>query len=161
MYTSIIGTQQILITAAFLSVMILLLIILRKKSTVIRASMRAGKRINIIEDTVISPNERLRLLRVDSTNFIMISAKGYPPSLICLKTAEETPTKQKTNDKNLFDDGDGMKSFLADEVETRSLEKSTNDDRLSLSGAPLTNPDDEQQAFAEKFRSWRQQNDVR
>ena len=51
MYTNIIGTQQILITAAFLGVMVLLLIILRKKSTVIRANMRAGKRINIIEDT--------------------------------------------------------------------------------------------------------------
>ena len=50
MYTNIIGTQQILITAAFLGVMVLLLIILRKKSTVIRANMRAGKRINIIED---------------------------------------------------------------------------------------------------------------
>ena len=61
MYTNIIGTQQILITAAFLGVMVLLLIILRKKSTVIRANMRAGKRINIIEDTAVSPTERLRL----------------------------------------------------------------------------------------------------
>ena len=65
MYTEIIGTQQILITAAFLGVMILLLIILRKKSTVIRASMKAGKRINIIEDTAVSPTERLRLVSID------------------------------------------------------------------------------------------------
>ena len=54
MYTNIIGTQQILITAAFLGVMILLLIILRKKSTVIRASMKAGKRINVVEDAAVS-----------------------------------------------------------------------------------------------------------
>jgi hypothetical protein len=32
MYTNIIGTQQIVITAAFLGVMILILIILRKKA---------------------------------------------------------------------------------------------------------------------------------
>ena len=55
MYTSIIGTQQIVITAAFLGVMILMLIILRRKSTVIRASMKARKRVSVAEDTAVSP----------------------------------------------------------------------------------------------------------
>ena len=87
MYTNIIGTQQILITAAFLGVMILLLIILRKKSTVIRASMKAGKRINVVEDAAVSPTERLRLVIIDSKEFVMVSAKGHAPSLIPLSIA--------------------------------------------------------------------------
>ena len=66
MYTNIIGTQQIVITAAFLGVMILMLIILRKKSTVIRASMKAGKRVSVVEDTAVSPTERLRLVKIDA-----------------------------------------------------------------------------------------------
>ena len=95
MYTNIIGTQQILITAAFLGVMVLLLIILRKKSTVIRANMRAGKRINIIEDTAVSPTERLRLVSVDSAEFIMISAKGHAPSLVCLNASRQNHPRSK------------------------------------------------------------------
>ena len=70
MYTNIIGTQQIVITAAFLGVMILMLIILRRKSTVIRASMKAGKRVSVVEDTAVSPTERLRLVKVDAQEFI-------------------------------------------------------------------------------------------
>jgi flagellar protein FliO/FliZ len=165
MYTNIIGTQQILITAAFLGVMILLLIILRKKSTVIRASMKAGKRINIIEDTAVSPNERLRLLSVDSAHFIMISAKGHAPSLVCVKSAEAKFTTQQINSRNLVGKSDDMEAAVADAMEAhataRPFEKSLSNQNLAARGVPEINQDDEKEAFAEKFRSWRQQNDAR
>ena len=165
MYTNIIGTQQILITAAFLSVMILLLVILRKKSTVIRASMKAGKRINIVEDTVISQTERLRLLRVDSTHFIMVSAKGHAPSLVCISAANDKIGTQQKPGKDLLSGGDFNKSVRSDDVKAhsaeKSQEKSSENSDLLATGALVSNSDDEQRAFAEKFRSWRQQNDVR
>ena len=165
MYTNIIGTQQILITAAFLSVMILLLVILRRKSTVIRASMKAGKRINIVEDTAISPTERLRLLRVDSTHFIMVSAKGHAPSLVCISAADDRIATQQIPGKNLLSGGDFNNSVHSDDVKThseeKSHEKSLENSDLLVTGALVSNSDDEQRAFAEKFRSWRQQNDVR
>jgi len=165
MYTNIIGTQQILITAAFLSVMILLLVILRKKSTVIRASMKAGKRINIVEDTVISPTERLRLLKVDSTHFIMVSAKGHAPSLVRISTADDKIATQQIPGRDLLSGGDFNKSVHSDDVRTYSgekpQEKSLDNSNLLATGALVSNSDDEQRAFAEKFRSWRQQNDVR
>ena len=81
MYTNIIGTQQILITAAFLGVMILLLIILRRKSTVIRASMKAGKRVIVVEDTAVSPTERLRLLKIDTQEFTQLGTKHLSSSI--------------------------------------------------------------------------------
>ena len=165
MYTNIIGTQQILITAAFLGVMILLLLILRKKSTVIRASMKSGKRINIVEDTAISPTERLRLLRVDSTHFIMVSSKGHAPSLVCISAADDKIATQQIPGRNLLGDLDVNKSVLSDDTEARSrensLEKSPDNSDFLATGALVSNSDDEQRAFAEKFRSWRQQNDVR
>ena len=165
MYTNIIGTQQILITAAFLGVMVLLLIILRKKSTVIRANMRAGKRINIIEDTAVSPTERLRLVSVDSARFIMISAKGHAPSLVCLNVSETKPLTQQISGNNMDGETDEMKAALAETMEARatlqSYDKPSVSPFLEASEAPEVNQNDKEQAFAEKFRSWRQQNDVR
>ena len=95
MYTNIIGTKQIVITAAFLGVMILILIILRKKSTVIRASMKAGKRIVVIEDSAVSPTERLRLVKIDGSEFVMVSAKGHAPSLMLLTNDHAKPNCAK------------------------------------------------------------------
>ena len=165
MYTNIIGTQQILITAAFLGVMVLLLIILRKKSTVIRANMRAGRRINIIQDTAVSPTERLRLVSVDSARFIMISAKGHAPSLVCLNVSETKPLMQQISGSNMDGETDEMKAAVAEAMEAhatlKSYEKSSVNPFSGASGVPEVNQNDKQQAFAEKFRSWRQQNDVR
>jgi flagellar protein FliO/FliZ len=165
MYTNIIGTQQILITAAFLGVMVLLLIILRKKSTVIRANMRAGKRINIIEDTAVSPTERLRLVSVDSERFIMISAKGHAPSLVCLNAYETKPLSQGILDNNKDSESDEMKAALAGAMEAHStskrFEKLSINPLAAVRGTEEVNQNEEQQAFAEKFRSWRQQNDAR
>ena len=165
MYTNIIGTQQILITAAFLGVMVLLLIILRKKSTVIRANIRAGKRINIIEDTAVSPTERLRLVSVDSARFVMISAKGHAPSLVCLNASETKPLSQGILDNNKDSESDEMKAALAEAMEAhatvKSYEKPVINPFLGASGAREVTQNDKQQAFAENFRSWRQQNDAR
>ena len=165
MYTEIIGTQQILITAAFLGVMVVLLVILRKKSTVIRANMRAGKRINIIEDTAVSPNERLRLVSVDSAEFIMISAKGHAPSLICLKPTETKPFIQQTLGSNSDGVTGEMKAAFAEALEAHAIskpfEKLSIDPSAAVTGTEEVKRNDKQQAFAEKFRSWRQQNDAR
>ena len=165
MYTNIIGTQQILITAAFLGVMVLLLIILRKKSTIIRANMRAGKRINIIEDTAVSPTERLRLVSVDSERFVMISAKGHAPSLVYLNASETKPLSQGMLGNNKDGESDEMKAALAEAMEahatSKRFEKPSSNSLAAVSGTEEVNQYDEQQAFAEKFRSWRQQNDAR
>ena len=165
MYANIIGTQQIMITAAFLGVMVLLLIILRKKSTIIRANMRAGKRINIIEDTAVSPTERLRLVSVDSARFIMISAKGHAPSLVCLNVSETKPITQQLFGSNAGGETDEMKAALAEAMNAHAtanpFEKPSINPVAAVTGTEDVNQNDKQQAFAEKFRSWRQRNDAR
>ena len=82
MYSQIVGTQQIAITAVFLGIMLVVLIILRRKGGAIRASLKAGKRIAVIEDAAVSPTERLRLISVDDSEFLMLSAKGQAPVLM-------------------------------------------------------------------------------
>jgi len=159
MYTNIIGTQQIVITAAFLGVMILLLIILRKKSTVIRASMKAGKRISIVEDTAVSPTERLRLVTIDTNEFIMVSAKGHAPSLVPLTTGDMGPGI-KENQPAVPDAK--MEAAISDAMQAHAAAKAFNDTREAPAKAQTSQSAiNDPQAFAKTFQSWRQQNAAR
>ncbi|MDC0649464.1 hypothetical protein OAQ37_03025 [Alphaproteobacteria bacterium] len=163
MYTNIIGTQQIVITAAFLGVMILVLIVLRKKSTVIRASMKAGKRIVVVEDSAVSPTERLRLVKIDGSEFVMVSAKGHAPSLMLLTNDHTKPKLRKNSQNDDVDNADEMRAAMENSMEANATSK------LFAAGEPpsytgntkLTTTDDKRQDFAQTFQSWRQQNAAR
>mgnify|MGYP001167581435 FL=1 len=163
MYTNIIGTQQIVITAAFLGVMILMLIILRRKSTVIRATMKAGKRVSVVEDTAVSPTERLRLVKVDAQEFIMVSAKGHAPSLVPLAVSDTGSNSQKIQRNASTSEHNALDAAVPDAMQAPAKAKS-----FAISDAPnaasqinTTPSDDQQQAFAKTFQSWRQQNAAR
>ena len=163
MYTNIIGTQQIVITTAFLGVMILILIILRRKSTVIRASMKAGKRVSVIEDTAVSPTERLRLVKVDTHEFIMVSAKGHAPILVPWAVSDKGSHSQEIQRNSGVSEDDRVGAAVADVMKAHATAKpSTKSERQhsasQTNAAPLN---DEQQAFAETFQGWRQQNAAR
>ena len=164
MYTNIIGTQQIVITAAFLGVMILILIVLRKKSTVIRASMKAGKRIVVIEDSAVSPTERLRLVKIDGSEFVMVSAKGHAPSLMPLTNDHAKSKLPKNSQNDDVDNASTTHSAMENSMEahhTTSKLFSTKEVASYDGNTKLTTPDDQQQAFAKTFQSWRQQNAAR
>lgn len=163
MYTNIIGTQQIVITAAFLGVMILMLIILRRKSTVIRASMKAGKRVSVVEDTAVSPTERLRLVKVGTQEFIMVSAKGHAPSLVPLAVSDSGSNSQKIQKNAGTSEHDRLDAAVADAMQAHATAKpfSKNDPPHIASQTNAVPLDHQQQAFAEAFQGWRQQNAAR
>ena len=163
MYTNIIGTQQILITAAFLGVMILLLIILRRKSTVIRASMKAGKRVFVVEDTAVSPTERLRLVKIDAQEFVMVSAKGHAPSLLPLAVSDTGSHSQKIERNVDASEHDALDAAVADAMQAHATAKpfARSDEPHFASQINATPLDDQQRAFAKTFQSWRQQNAAR
>ena len=163
MYSNIIGTQQIMITAGFLGLMIVVLIILRKKSTVIRASMKAGRRVNVVEDTAVSPTERLRLITVDSMEFILVSAKGHPPTLVSLAKVEAAPNHQITSHFDETIQRDKATATIEDQTKQYPVTNSfVNTQNFSPSSQSGSSPmDEQQQAFAEKFKRWRRQNDAR
>ena len=163
MYTNIIGTQQIVITAAFLGVMILILIILRKKSTVIRASMKAGKRVSVVEDTAVSPTERLRLVKIDAQEFIMVSAKGHAPSLVPLAVSDSGSHSQEIQKNAGTSEHDALDAGVAGTMQVHAAARPfTESDAAHASSETHEAPsDDQQQAFAKTFQSWRQQNATR
>jgi len=168
MYTNIIGTQQILITAAFLGMMILLLFILRRKSTVIRASIKAGKRVFVVEDTAVSPTERLRLIKIDTQEFVMVSAKGHAPSLVPLAMKNTGPQSQKNHTNAGAIDHDALDAPVSDAPVSDAppahamAEPFAKSDLLHSSTQTNAVPlDDQHEAFAKTFQSWRQQNAAR
>ena len=163
MYTNIIGTQQIVITAAFLGVMILMLIILRKKSTVIRASMKAGKRVSVVEDTAVSPTERLRLVKIDAQEFIMVSAKGHAPSLVPLAVSDGGLVSQEIQKNADTNEHDALDAAVAGAMQAHAAAKpfAKSNSPHNTSQADEALSDDQQQAFAKTFQSWRQQNAAR
>ena len=163
MYTNIIGTQQIVITAAFLGVMILMLIILRRKSTVIRANMKAGKRVFVVEDTAVSPTERLRLVKIDTQEFIMVSAKGHAPNLVLLAVSDRGSHPQEVQEN-----AGTIKNDASDAPAVGAMQANAGANPFTKSDAPHgasqtheAMSDDQQQAFAKTFQSWRQQNATR
>ena len=87
MVAQIVGLQQIVITVAFLSFLIGLLVFLRMKGGSIKANLQKGQRIKVIEETAISPIERLRLITIDGLEFVMLSGKGIQPALMPLSSA--------------------------------------------------------------------------
>ncbi len=148
MYSQIIGTQQIVVTAVFLGVMLVVLIVLRRKGGAIRASLKAGKRIAVIEDTAVSPTERLRLISVDDSEFLMLSAKGQAPVIMPFTTplavpAKAVPAKAATSSSMGLADIDAPNQASS----TQSAAKTGGD---TLYPTPA-----ERAAFIEKFQSWR------
>ena len=143
MYSQIIGTQQIVVTAVFLGVMLVVLIILRRKGGAIRASLKAGKRIAVIEDTAVSPTERLRLISVDDSEFLMLSAKGQAPVLMPFtRRWLSRPTAAASSSMGLAD---------IDEPNQASSTQSA----AQTGGDTLYPSPAERAAFIEKFQSWR------
>ena len=148
MYSQIIGTQQILVTAVFLGVMLVVLIILRRKGGAIRASLKAGKRISVIEDTAVSPTERLRLISVDESEFLILSAKGQAPVLIPI-TLTSTVSSEAASNEAVASPSMGLADI--DELDQASSTQPT----AETGGDTLYPSPAERAAFIEKFQSWR------
>ena len=148
MYSQIIGTQQIVVTAVFLGVMLVVLIILRRKGGAIRASLKAGKRIAVVEDAAVSPTERLRLISVDDSEFLMLSAKGQASVLMPFTTAKAVPANTV-----LARAGTSPSMGLADIDAPKQASSAPS--ALQTGGDTLYPSPAERAAFIEKFQSWR------
>ena len=165
MVAQIVGLQQIVITVVFLSFLIGLLVFLRMKGGSIKANLQKGQRIKVIEETAISPTERLRLITIDGLEFVMLSGKGIQPAFMPLSSAasqiEKLPLKSGFNvDDQSSEQRETAKpvSDLAPlelTIPTFSQSKQTTEplDERDMSSQQM-NPA-EVAAFAAKFKGWR------
>ena len=165
MVAQIVGLQQIVITVTFLTFLIGLLVFLRMKSSSIKANFQKGQRINVIEEKAVSPTERLRLITIDSLQFVMLSGKGIQPSLLPLSSAATQIEKLPRQSTFAADDQ------LAEQLETAkpvsdfapleltipafSQSKQTNETSAEKNISPHQVDPEEVAAFAAKFKGWR------
>ena len=167
MSADIVGLQQITITLVFLGVLVGVLIFLKRKGSFIRANLHGDKRIMMVEETAISPTEKLRLLKIDGQMFVMASAKGVQPVLSPLYSASsKTPSNASSGVSAQDSSADFAAQFSANAGMASQPEEP--DNAQSLPPLELTRPvsapakqaakvnEADVKAFQEKFKSWRQ-----
>ena len=165
MVAQIVGLQQIVITVVFLSFLIGLLVFLRIKGGSIKANLQKGQRIKVIEETAISPTERLRLITIDDLEFVMLSGKGIQPIFMPLSSAAFQMEKLSLNSGFTVDDQSSEPLETAKPVSdlaplelTRqafSQSKQTTEPLDEGDMSPQEMNPAEGAAFAAKFKGWR------
>ena len=76
--------EQIAIIFIFLSILLGVLLFVRKNKDKFSLKLRNKSSILVLEDTAINQSERLRLIKVGEETFLMSSAKGVSAQLIKL-----------------------------------------------------------------------------
>lgn len=164
MVESVVGLQQIITIIAFLAVMIGALIYLRMKGGGLRRSLHQGKRIQVVEETGISPLEKMRLIKIDNQEFIVISAKGVQPVITPLghaKPAEHAVSAQ--TGQPALQGSEQSPLVLSEKMAQTTPAKSSQENQVSSSAfqralekaAGASDEGGELSAFSEKFKSWR------
>ena len=104
-----INTTQIITVGIFLLGLVALQIFVLKNKNRLSNSWRSSKRIQLIEEKSLSSTEKLRIISVDASQFLVISNKGKKSSLIPLgqiqkRTSSEfdaRPNKVVAHNKSL------------------------------------------------------------
>ena len=90
--------EQVTIIFIFLSILLGILLFVRKNRSRFSIKLQNEKAIFVMEDTAISPSERLRLIKVGDEIFLMASGKGVSAQLI--KIASENSILKQTEIDN-------------------------------------------------------------
>ena len=77
-----ISLTQIVVVLLFLGTLILLQQLLKNNKFSFQDRLNKKKRVNLIEEFALSNSERIRLIRVDGTEYLYFSAKGSSPTII-------------------------------------------------------------------------------
>ena len=115
-----IGLTQIVVVLVFLGLLILLQQLIKNNKLGIQGHFSQKKRVMLVEDLGLSSTERIRIVRIDNTEYIQFTNKGSSPTVIThemkkwstqkssvsqpddqqktrLPSLPKTPTKKQTN----------------------------------------------------------------
>ena len=90
-----ISTSQILTVGIFLVGLICIQIFIKKNKNKFSSRWQKNKRIQLIEEKSLSTTEKIRIISVDNSEYLLISNKGKKSSFITLD--KNYSTNQKKN----------------------------------------------------------------
>jgi hypothetical protein len=100
-----IGLTQIVVVLIFLGLLILLQQLIKNNKLGIQGHFSQKKRVMLLEDLGLSSTERIRIVRIDNTEYIQFTNKGSSPTVIpheakkwpnIKSSVSQTDDKQKT-----------------------------------------------------------------
>ena len=100
-----IGLTQIVVVLIFLGLLILLQQLIKNNKLGIQGHFSQKKRVMLVEDLGLSSTERIRIVRIDNTEYIQFTNKGSSPTVIpheakkwpnLKSSVSQTDDKQKT-----------------------------------------------------------------
>ena len=100
-----IGLTQIIVVLIFLGLLILLQQLIKNNKLGIQGHFSQKKRVILVEDLGLSSTERIRIVRIDNTEYIQFTNKGSSPTVIpheaqkwpnLKSSVSQTDDKQKT-----------------------------------------------------------------
>ena len=100
-----IGLTQIVVVLIFLGLLILLQQLIKNNKLGIQGHFSQKKRVMLLEDLGLSSTERVRIVRIDNTEYIQFTNKGSSPTVIpheakkwpnIKSSVPQTDDKQKT-----------------------------------------------------------------
>ena len=93
--------EQVTIIFIFLSILLGILLFLRKNRGRFSIKLQNEKAIFVMEDTAISPSERLRLIKVGDEIFLMASGKGISAQLVKLDSGNSILRQTKIDNRQI------------------------------------------------------------
>ena len=100
-----IGLTQIVVVLIFLGLLILLQQLIKNNKLGIQGHFSQKKRVMLLEDLGLSSTERIRIVRIDNTEYIQFTNKGSSPTVVpheakkwpnIKSSVSQTDNKQKT-----------------------------------------------------------------
>ena len=79
---------QLVTIAVFLSVLIGIMVLVRRYKEPLAKQLGGQRRIKLMEDTPIGANERAKLVQVDGQTFLIVSTKNQSPVVVPFDTFE-------------------------------------------------------------------------
>ena len=102
MQTQDIGLTQIIVVLIFLGLLIFLQQLIKNNKLGIKGHFSQKKRVMLVEDLGLSSTERIRIVRIDNTEYIQFTNKGSSPTVILheiKKWPNLKPNVSQTDDK--------------------------------------------------------------
>ena len=93
--------EQVTIIFIFLSILLGILLFVRKNRSRFSIKLQNEKAIFVMEDTAISPSERLRLIKVGDEIFLMASGKGVSAQLVKLDSGNSILRQTKIDNRQI------------------------------------------------------------